>query len=112
MKRVQWIQCGVASFLISLSAHAQSPAPTKSPATSAVGIHTAASSNLLRELDSSLQNVVAKVSPSVVQIVVNGYGPSEDHGHTDTAKIARQHSIGAGIIVDPDGYIMTNAHVV
>jgi serine protease Do len=112
MKRLQWMQCGVASLLISLSAHAQSPAPRKSPATSAVGIHAAASSNLLRELDSSLQNVVAKVSPSVVQIVVNGYGPSEDHGHTDTAKIARQHSIGAGIIVDPDGYIMTNAHVV
>jgi len=66
----------------------------------------------LRELNSSLQQVVAKVSPAVVQIFVTGYGPIESHGHTDTAHIVRQHAIGAGVIVDPDGYIMTNAHVV
>src|SRR6201997_3954671 len=71
-----------------------------------------ASPNLLRELNSSLEAVVSKISPAVVQIVVTGYGPSEEHGHTDTSRIVRQHAIGTGIIVDADGYIMTNAHVV
>src|SRR2546423_1717152 len=78
----------------------------------AVRLNAPRSANLLRDLDSSLEQVVAKVSPAVVQIVVTGYGPLEDHGHSDTARIVRQHAIGAGVIVDPDGYIVTNAHVV
>src|ERR1700688_3872764 len=104
------IKRGVACLLLATFAQAQSPdarrplAPDKPVA--------ARSSNFLRELDNSLEAVVAKVSPAVVQIMVTGYGPLEDQGHTNTAVIVREHAIGSGVIVDPDGYIITNAHVV
>jgi len=67
---------------------------------------------VLQQLNSALQDLVAKVSPAVVQIQVTGYGPLEEGGHGETALIARQHAIGSGVIVDASGYIVTNAHVV
>lgn len=70
------------------------------------------SADILAQLSGSLEQLASKVSPAVVQIEVTGLGPAEDSDRKDTAVIVHQHATGSGVIVDPDGYIMTNAHVV
>jgi serine protease Do len=73
---------------------------------------TADTPDTLVQLNAALEGLADKVSQGVVQILVTGYGPLEEGGRTDTALIARQRAIGSGVIVDANGYVMTNAHVV
>jgi serine protease Do len=70
------------------------------------------STAVLVQLNSALESLAAKVSPAVVQILVTGYGAAREEDRSQTAFIVRQHAVGSGVIVDPNGYIMTNAHVV
>lgn len=93
---------------------AQTPSSNNEVAREKIGQEKtdATRTDLLRQFSDSIEKVVAKVAPAVVQIVVTGYGTQEENGHKETAKVTRQQAIGSGIIVDPDGYIMTNAHVV
>ena len=67
----------------------------------------------LEQFNASVEDLVKKVWPSVVQIQVSSYGPREesDRGNTNVI-VGRQRSVGSGFVIDPDGYIMTNAHVV
>ncbi|MFZ0419242.1 MAG: trypsin-like peptidase domain-containing protein [Candidatus Sulfotelmatobacter sp.] len=66
----------------------------------------------LMQINNALEGLAAKVSPAVVQILVTGYGAQHEENRSQTALIVRQHAVGSGVIVDPSGYIMTNAHVV
>jgi serine protease Do len=89
-------------LLLASSASAQTAAgPPSSP-------------NFLRDLSASIEVLTERVSPSVVQILVTGYGAVDERarGGETGLVIGRQRSIGSGAIIDPEGYIITNAHVV
>jgi serine protease Do len=80
--------------------------------TSSPAERLAGSRETLVQLNDALESLALKVSPAVVQILVTGYGPVREENRSETALIVRQHAVGSGVIVDPNGYIMTNAHVV
>src|SRR5260370_30605901 len=71
---------------------------------------SASRTGLLRQFSNSLEDLVSRVSPAVVQIQASGLEPVE--GKSGVALIVQQRAIASGVIVDADGYIVTNAHVV
>jgi serine protease Do len=106
------------TFVMSQQAPAQRPASSE-PATNSEQEkpqpkpdESLAATAALVQLNNALEGLAAKVSPAVVQILVTSYGPAREENRTQTALIVRQHAVGSGVIVDPSGYIMTNAHVV
>jgi serine protease Do len=64
------------------------------------------------EMDKAFQELAKRVSPAVVKVEVTGYGASEENSAQSSSPVGRQRSLGAGIIVAPDGYIITNYHVI
>ena len=66
----------------------------------------------LSDLSDDLRDLVTRVSPSVVQIYTTAYGPGGSGVLTASGALATRHLGGSGVILDPDGYILTNAHVV
>ena len=66
----------------------------------------------LDQFSEDVRRLAARVSPSVVEISVLRYAPREEEGGQTGVVLSRQQVVGSGVIVDSDGYIVTNAHVV
>ena len=75
------------------------------------GENPGTSRSILGDLDHAMDEVAEHVLPAVVQISVSGFGPSRERSGGENV-IERQRGVGSGVIVDPAGYIITNAHVV
>ena len=82
------------------------------PGAAQTGAKSPQPSKSLADYSAAMEDLAQSASPAVVQILVQtlaplGRGESERAGF-----VSEQEATGSGVIVDPDGYIVTNAHVV
>lgn len=66
----------------------------------------------LIELSNSFRSLSERVSPAIVQIIATGIAPVQGNDPSSVGLVVAQRSAGSGVILDPEGYIITNAHVV
>jgi serine protease Do len=81
-----------------------------SPVSPAQSRATASGATDLPALSRTLEALASRANASVVQIFVRGLGQVKDGDVS--GMLAPESATGSGVILDPAGYIVTNAHVV
>ncbi len=66
----------------------------------------------MHAMSGAFESLVRQVSPAVVEVLVTGFGTGEEDDDKTSSPIGRERSLGSGVILEPDGYIVTNYHVV
>jgi serine protease Do len=66
----------------------------------------------LEGLSNAFEELSRRVSPSVVQVVVTGYGAMDEEAPSADALLGLRRTGGSGVILDANGYIITNSHVI
>lgn len=66
----------------------------------------------LQELSETLESISERVQPAVVQILATGYTAGQGVVPSSGDLFSREQASGSGVIVDPSGYVVTNAHVI
>ncbi len=86
--------------------------PLDTPSSSSTAADKQSMTSLV-QLNNSIESLVKRVSPSVVQIAVSGFRPLEESSRGQTGVVmGKQRGLGSGAIISSDGFILTNAHVV
>ena len=97
-----WVACLLTAVL--LSASQPIDAQTTPP--------SARSSKFLADYSSAMQNLAQAASPAVVKILAHRVTSLAKEDSPNVGFVSEQEATGSGVIVDPAGYIITNAHVV
>jgi len=63
-------------------------------------------------MSGAFETLVRRVSPAVVEVLVTGYGSDDEEDDKASSAVGRERSLGSGVIIDTDGYIITNFHLV